>query len=426
MHCDRQAASVENRSGRPKKSTDKGHLMFLRTQTLRIAVFSLSLLAGPGLSIRSSEALAQAPTAARSTPLRGTVKSIEGSTLTLLTDAGQQMAVTVATGARIQRLAAGSTDLKTAEAAQLSEVAVGDRVLVAGTAVDPSSFSASRLILMKSGDIAQRHEAEQQDWQKRGTAGIVSALDSTSGMITVTSGTRKLQIGTGAKTIYRRYAGGSVRFEDAKPGTLGQIHPGDQMLARGAKSDDGASLQAEEIVSGSFQNLSGTLLSVDEAKHTVSLKDLASKHTVTVQLTPNSALHRLPPEAAARFAVRAHAAAVSPAGAPAAANPVARPAPSSSADSPASPRPGAEGHAGGGDLSQVVARLPAVPPSDLHAGDAVMIVAEQASNDTSNSTVVTLLAGVEPILAAAPNGSSAVALSPWSVGSSAAEGGGPQ
>lgn len=407
--------------------------MFPRTQTLRIALFSLGLLAGPGLGIRSSGVLAQAPAAARSTPLRGTVKSIEGSTLTLLTDAGQQMAVTVATGARIQRLAAGSTDLKTAVAAQLSDVAVGDRVLVAGTAVDPSSFSASRLIVMKSGDIAQKHEAEQQDWQKRGTAGIVSALNSTSGTITVTSGTRKLQIGTDAKTIYRRYAGGSVRFEDAKPGTLGQIHPGDQLLARGAKSDDGASLQAEEIVSGSFQNLSGTLLSVDEAKHTVSLKDLASKHTVTVQLTPNSALHRLPPEAAARFAVRAHAAAGSPGGAPAtakaaanpAANPVARPAPSSSADSPGSARPGAEGHAGG-DLSQVVARLPAVPPSDLHAGDAVMIVAEQAANDTSNSTVVTLLAGVEPILAAAPNGSSAVALSPWSVGSSAAEGGGPQ
>ncbi len=76
----------------------------------------------------------------------------------------------MADGARILQLAPGSTDLKTAQAIALTDIAAGDRVLVNGKAGDDaSSFTASRVILMKSSDIAQKHEAEQADWQKRGT-----------------------------------------------------------------------------------------------------------------------------------------------------------------------------------------------------------------------------------------------------------------
>ncbi len=84
------------------------------------------------------------------------------------------------------------------------------------------------------------------------------------------------------------------------------------------------------------------------------------------------------------------------------------------------------GRSGGGDLSQIVARLPALALTDLHTGDAVMIVAEQSSSDAASLTAITLLAGVEPILAAAPGGAPAMTLSPWSVGTGAPEGGGSQ
>ncbi len=413
--------------------------MSIGTARLRLAALHLSLSLFV-LPLAISPALAQAPAAApaRATPQRGTVKAIGQNTLTITTDAGQEVGIAVAPSTRIQRLAAGSTDLKTAEAATLADVAVGDRVLVTGAPGEtPASFTASRVILMKSADIAQRHEAEQQDWQKRGTGGIVSAVDAATGAITVSAGTRKLDVLTTPGTIYRRYADGSVKFEDAKPGTLAQIQTGDQMLARGARIEDGSSLKAEEIVSGSFKNLSGTLLSIDSTANTVSLKDLVTKRNVTVHLTPNSALHRLPPEAATRLAARAHAG--GPAGAaPSAAGsarPTATPATPAGDTVPAGAHPAGAGHqdghqdghqGGGGDLAQVVSRLPPVAASDLHPGDAVLIVAEQSSADTSNLTAITLLAGVEPILAAAPNGSAATTLSPWSVGSGAPEGGGAQ
>ena len=315
-------------------------------------------------------------------------------------------------------MAPGSTDLKTAQTITLADIAVGDRVLVSGKAGDSAgAFAASRVILMKSGDIAQKHEAEQADWQKRGTGGIVSAVDLGSGVLTVSIGAKKLTVNTSSTTQFRRYAGDSVKFEDAKPGTLAQIKVGDQLRVRGAKSDDGSSIQAEEVVSGSFKNLAGLIATIDAANGTLTLKDLATKKMVTVKITANSSVRSLPPEAAARFAARAK-------GAPSGGGHGDTPAAAQSADNGASgERTAGAGHSAGMDLSQLVSRLPNQAITELKAGDAVMIVGSQPDPGSSSVTVVTLLSGVEPILAATPSGSPALTLSPWSLGGGSADGG---
>jgi hypothetical protein len=370
-----------------------------------------------------------APAAARQL---GTVKALTGNSLTLATDAGQQVTVSVGDGVRILQLAPGSTDLKSAQTITMSDIAVGDRVLVTGKAGDDAaSFTASRVILMKSGDIAQKHQDEQADWQKRGTGGLVSAVDGST--LTVSSGAKKIQVQTSSSTKFRRYAGDSVKFEDAKPGTLSQIQVGDQLRVRGAKSDDGLSIQAEEVVSGSFKNLAGLIATIDSANGTLTLKDLATKKTMTVKVTANSDMRKLPPQAAAMFAARARGGAAGAgggAGAPGATQGSqpggAQAGGQQAGQQGSSGRPvGGMGRAGM-DLSQMLSRLPTETIADLKVGDAVMIVASQTEPSNPTVTAVTLLTGVEPILAATPNGTPAMALSPWSVGSGAPEGGGGQ
>ena len=79
---------------------------------------------------------------------------------------------------------------------------------------------------------------------------------------------------------------------------------------------------------------------------------------------------------------------------------------------------GGNWHAGGGapDFQQMFSRMPAVSVSDLNKGDAVILVATEGSS-SSGPTAITLLAGVEPILSAAPAGTSAATiLSPWNLG----------
>ena len=358
--------------------------------------------------------MAQAPAAAQAAAARqlGTVTAVAGNSLTLKTDAGQVVTVSVADGVRILQLAPGSTDLKTAQAIALKDIAVGDRVLVNGKAGDDAStFTASRVILMKSGDIAEKHQAEQADWQKRGTGGIVSAVDAGTGTLTVAVGAKKVVVSTSSKTQFRRYAGDSVKFEDAKPGTLAQIQTGDQLRVLGTKSDDGSSIQAEDIVSGSFKNLAGLIATIDAANGTLTLKDLATKKTITVTITANSNVRTLPPQAAAMFAARAKGGAA-PQGA-------------GQADAAGAGRAGGAGRSAGGDLSQLVSRLPNKTIADLKVGDAVMIVASQPDPSNSAMTAVTLLSGVEPILAAAP-GAPSMTLSPWNIGGEGPDGGGGQ
>jgi hypothetical protein len=394
--------------------------MFTKSGILRASVMGVSLtLPVAGLTVLAgfgTAAMAQAPAAAAGRQI-GTVKAISGSTISLTNDAGQPVAINLADGARILQLEPGSTDLKTAKIIALTDIAVGDRVLVTGKAgEDASSFAASRVILMKAGDLAQKHEAEQADWQKRGSGGIVSAVDAGTGVVTVAVGAKKIQIDSSSSTKFRRYAGDSVKFEDAVPGTLAQIQPGDQLRVRGAKSDDGSSIQAEEIVSGSFKNLAGVIATLNAADGTLTLKDLATKKMMTVKVTANSSVRSLPPQAAEMFARRARGGA---------AGGQARPAGGDQSAGGGAGRPeGGAGRGGGGDLSQMVSRLPAGSISDLKVGAAVMIVASQADPGSSTVTAVTLLSGVEPILAATPNGTPEMTLSPWNVGGGAPEGGG--
>jgi len=395
--------------------------MLKEISVFRTVVLRAGLMLLPATMLGcEAELMAQAPAAAPAAAARqlGTVTAVAGNSLMLKTDAGQLVAVSVADGVRILQLAPGSTDLKTAQVIALKDIAVGDRVLLTGKpGDDASSFAASRVILMKSSDIAQKHEAEQADWQKRGTGGIVNAVDAGAGTLTIAVGVRKIAVTTSGATQFRRYAGDSVKFEDAKPGTLAQIQVGDQLRVLGTKSEDGSSIPAEVVVSGSFKNLAGLIASIDAAKGTLTLKDLATKKTVAVTVTANSNVKTLPPQAAAMFAARAKGGAAGAGGAP--------PQPAGQAEASGGGRQGGAGRTAGGDLSQLVSRLPNKTIADLKVGDAVMIVASQPDASSAIVTAVTLLSGVEPILAAAP-GAPSMTLSPWNIGGEAPEGGGGQ
>jgi len=344
----------------------------------------------------------------------GTVKAISGSNLTLTIAGGAQVTATVAEDAKILRLAPGSTDLKSAQPITLADVATGDRVLLTGKSAEDGSFLAARVILMKSSDIAERREQEQADWQRRGAGGIVEAVDTSAGTVTITSRSRKVTLKTSPKTQFLRYSGGSIKFEDAKAGTLAQLQPGDQLRVLGDKSEDGASIQAEEIISGTFLNLSGLISKIDAGAGQVTLKDLATKKIVTVQVTSDSVIRSLPEKDATMLAARARGAGAGGAkGADAA---------KSGEQHPHEAQRGAGQDAGqqaGSSLAQMLPTFPTEKLEDLKVGGAVMIVASQPDPDSPPVTAVTMLSGVEPLLTAAPQ----MNLSGWSVGDSGSGGG---
>jgi hypothetical protein len=403
--------------------------------------FLVASVAIAGLATRSNGAAAsESPTQQQQSanpapPARqlGAIKAVKGTTITLTTDAGADIDVLVEDATRIVRVEPGQKDLKGATLMQLKDLQVGDRILVRGQpSPDAKSMTAIGIIAMKHSDVEAKQQYQREDWQKRGIGGLVSGVDPATGTVTIGVGalgaTAPIAVHTTNQTVIRRYAPDSVKFDDAKPGTLDEIKPGDQLRARGNRSAAGSEFAAEEIVTGSFRNIAGTISSIDPAANTVSVIDLIAKKPVIVKLSPESQVRKLPPETAQRIAMRLKASAAGGgAGAPGgAAGAVPQPQPNApSNSSPSNPTASsATGHGGANpqasgtrsaDLQQLLSRMPPATIADLQKGDAVMIVSTEGTA-SGQVTAITLLAGVEPILTATPRGTQAMMLSPWSLG----------
>ena len=298
----------------------KLHVLVLLASASAVA----GVLVPPSVSAALPNVIRQAATQATPAKQVGVIKTIDGNTITLTTDSGAIITVQVAANAKMVRVAAGQTDLKAASPIQLSDLHIGDRILVRGQpSSDGNSFVAIGVIAMSRSDVEAKQQHDREDWQKRGTGGLVSAVDPAAGTVTISvtalGGTKPIVVHTAKETIFRRYAPDSISFDDAKASSLDQIKAGDQLRARGTRSADGTEFAAEEIVSGSFRNIAGTISSIDSNANTIAVMDLITKKPFTVKITSQSQLRRLPPEVAQRLAFRLKGAGAS-ATAPGAAN----------------------------------------------------------------------------------------------------------
>jgi hypothetical protein len=347
----------------------------------------------------------------------------------LTTDAGSDVTVQVQDATKLVRIAPGQKDLKEATPIQLADVQPGDRILVRGKlAEDGKSVVAASVIAMKKADIAEKQSHDREEWQKHGFGGLVNGVDAAGNTISValpSAGEKKsVAVHLSKDTILRRYASDSVKFDDAKPAPLDQIKPGDQLRARGTRSADGSELAADEIVSGTFRNLAGTISALDASAGTITVQDLVSKKSITLRIAAESQLRKLPAPMAQRIAMRlkgssteGQSSAPTPSGAGSTANAGQTPKPSGppsgGSESGGMGRPGGGGTA---DLQQMINRMPAATLADLKKGDAVMVVATEGEAN-GVSTVITMLGGVEPILEASLKSNSSTILSPWSLNS---------
>jgi ribosomal protein L21E len=364
-----------------------------------------------GLSVSLVAALAVLPVAtapaaraqAPATRYLGSITAINGDTLTVKTDAGDEHQVQVPSTAQLKRVEPGQTDLTKAQPLEFSSLAAGDRVLVN---LDPNVTSgtpqAARIIAIKHADVAKMQQTEIEAWNQ-GVHGLVKSVDPATGAIVVSmrvgTATKDVNVNTDKATVLKRYASGSVRFDQAEPSTIGTIKVGDQLWARGTKSEDGASMAAQGIVSGSFRSIPGTILSVDTTASAVTVKDLATKKPVTIHITPDSQLRQLDPNMATMLAARLKGGGGGPGGRGAYGG-----GQGGGPGGGAGTRRGFS-QAGGGpggapgrmDLETTLERAPEIQIAALKKGDAVMIV---ATEDTSGMNAIKLLDGVEPLLEA--------------------------
>jgi hypothetical protein len=373
---------------------------------------SISLLAG--------NELASAQQATTGTVrVVGTVQSISSKSLTVISDSGSPSNVLVEDATKFLQIEPGKIDLKEATPFTFVDLQQGDRVLVRGVlADDGKTIHAASLIAVKKAALAEKQAKDRAEWQ-RGVGGLVKSVDPSASTISVTTNAlaakKEVVVHFTKDTIFRRYASDSTRFDAAKLAPLADIQAGDQLRARGTRTEGTADFNASEIVSGSFRNIAGTVISSDASNNILLVQDIVSKTAVTLKINSESQMRKLPPQFAEGLAARLR-------NQSAGAGQSQTPAQTSPAQLPVQPpqqaaTPGAaQGQRGaGGDFQQMIARMPAANLSDLQKGEAVMVVTTQG-NGTDPLTVITLLGGVEPILRSSPKGSQDMILSPWSLG----------
>jgi len=342
----------------------------------------------------------------------GTVISVEAQSgrFDLKSDKGDVTTVTTTEKSFVRRLAPGETDAKKAAPAGLADIAAGDRVVASGQfGADQKSFEAHTVLVMPKASVEAVHAKEEEDWQKRGTTGIVTAIDPAAKTIGIKAGRGQYTVEAAAATEFLRYAKDSAKLADAKPGALGEIRVGDELHVLGDKNAEGTAIQAEKVVTGSFRQIAATIDMVDAAGGTLRVKDLATKKGTILELkiTPDTVIRKLPEQMAAFMARRYNSTAAASAGGAARGG---------AGNWPQGGQGAGRGAGGGGrgDIKQMLDRLPAVQLADLKRGDAVMVSTTEGTDGT-HLTGIMMLAGVEPLLTASPNATRDI-MGGWNLG----------
>jgi co-chaperonin GroES (HSP10) len=363
-----------------------------------------------GVNVYRLYAAAQADAGITQTRVLGEVTSIDanGKQMTVKTDAGSIVTVILDDKTEYLRVPPGETSLDKAIKIVSTEVGVGDKIYVRGrVSDDKKSVPAQRLVVMSRADIQKKHDQERAEWRRRGVSGIVTKLDAESKEVTIQTrgreGVKPVIVAVPDSVKFRRYAPDSVKFSDAKPSTFAELQVGDQLRALGDKSADGARFTAEQIVTGSFRTIGGTVTAVAADTGEIKVTMLGSKQAFTILVNKDSLLRRIPPQVAMMIAMRSQGA--EGGGPPGVAAGQGQPGGGARPSGQPGAGPGGERMRpeGGGDFQDMLERMPPVTLAEIKPGD-VIAVSSTAGADPSRLTAITLVTGVDAILTAMARG----------------------
>lgn len=325
----------------------------------------------------------------------GDVVSITATSIILKTKDGEVNA-TLSDKTEFKRVPPGATSITAAAVAStLDEIAVGDRLVVSGIlSADKKSIPALSVFLMTSADISQQKKAESQKWATRGISGRVAAANADTGKLSIEvrglMGTQTVTVTPKPDAKFRRYKQDSVQYSESLESKFADIQTGDMIRALGDRSADGVSFAAEEIVTGAFKTVVGTVKSVDTATNEIVVTELQTNKDVVIAVSGGSALKKIPDEMVQRMSQMGQGGGAPPAGGQ----------PAGQGQAPGAPGRGGFGGGSRGGIDDMFERFDTISAADLKVGS--MIAVSSSKNGTADKiTAIKLLAGVEPFVRSA-------------------------
>ncbi len=343
------------------------------------------------------------------TLIRGAITAISASNnqVTVKTLTGETVELAIAPRSHIMHLAVGETDMKKATELKLTDLVVGERLVATYQLGADKKNEARTLLIQTQADLDELAKKDDEDWRKRGTTANLETVDAAAKTFTLKSGPKTILVKPAEKIEYLRYSPDSAKSSDAKPSSFAELKAGDEVHVLGNKNADGTEIVAEKVVFGAFPQIAATIKSINAGSNEIVVTDLATKKPVTIRLSSDSNMKKLPDMAAQMLARRYGAAR---GGAADDGNGGGRGA----GRGRGAGAPGGPGAGRGGDVGQMLEHAPAITVADLKPGDAIM-VKTTAGSGSGPGTAVMLIAGVEPILTAAPNSTRDI-MAGWNLG----------
>ena len=336
--------------------------------------------------------------------LVGEITAVDAAakTVTVRSDAGETVTLSTTEQTTYTRMPPGVTDLKQGEKVAFDAVRVGDRLLAPG--VSAAGGTAARLILMaRPGGGGGQNAGRRLN-------GRVASVDASKNLIVVQGRGRE---GQEAVTVdvssarVMRYAPDSMRPADAVAGTLADVRAGENIRATGERSADGKSFKAEEVLTGSFARLAGTVVGFDAQRNELSVKT-DDGGSVKLSFGARSSLRRVTPEFEQTLAKQRAEAQQRREQRRAERQQQGGQAQGEQAQGEGGRRRRGDGQGrgegggrrggfggpggGGGGFQQMLDGLPPVTPAELKKGDAVVVTVSPGA-DASRATVISLVTG---------------------------------
>ena len=377
----------------------------MRTFFFAAAIGLITVLASSSIS-RAQAAAAQDPGIAAKHAI-GEIKTVDSAAkqLTIKTDAGSMITVTLSDKTTYKKLAPGEQSLTNATDVTLADLAEGDRVMARGNvSEDRKSVPATMVIVMTKGDLTKKQDAERAEWRRRGILGVITALKPETNEITISNrtmaGTQLVVIPITDNTEMRRYAPDSIKFSDAKPSQFSELKVGDQLRALGDREADPLRFNPQKVVTGSFRTVGGVVTAVDPATNEIKINELEKKTPLTIVVKQDAVLRKFPP-ASELGAMMGRGGPGGPGGAPGGGAPPqsgqaggqqgARP------QGPGAGGPGGPGGRPGFNINEMLERLPVISAADVKVGDTIIVSSTQGV-DPTRLTAISLVTGADTLL----------------------------
>ena len=333
----------------------------------------------------------------------GTIEKVDSGakTLALKTDKGDMPVIKYDDRTQFTMMPAGEKDTKKGTRAAAGDVSTGDRVIARMLADDPTK-PAVFLYFEKQTDIAQLHKRTEDEWQKQSVYGTVKSVDAPGKKIVIAARggfgpPKDVTLDASGKVEFERFSLDTGKYEPS-PAGITPILVGDQVRLIGQKNADGSEIKLEAIQSATFKSLPVTVKAVDPATGIIQATDISSKKAIAISVKPDTQLKRLDDATALAMARRLNPTFQAETGRGA------RGGQAAAGGAGFAGRGGAGGGRGGrgGDPNRALDQQPSIQLADLKVGEPV-VVTGAPTGDMAKLTATSVVAGVDPILRAAPD-----------------------